>query len=204
MPTKGSMSSVSPTAYLPPLEWFVQAASSGHILLEAHEHYQKGSTRNHCTIGGPNGPQRLTIPLEKGKHQQTPIREVRIAYTDNWPQVHWRSIRTAYGNAPYFEYFGMELEAVYQKKPTFLFDFNLELLEFVLAKAKWPLTIGCTETFVSMENKDASKPFQDKPYPQVFQDRHGFQPGLSVLDALLCCGRALPLLVQDHYAANDQ
>ncbi len=188
------MPTVLPTAYLPPLEWFAQAAISGQILLEAHEHFQKGSTRNRCTIAGPNGPQLLSIPLEKGKHQQTAIREVRIAYTDNWPQVHWRSIRTAYGNAPYFEHFGMELEAIYQKKPVFLFDFNGLLLEFVLKKAKWPLSVTTTEIFAPPLDNSALA-YQSKPYAQVFQDRYGFQPGLSVLDALMCCGRDLPLLV---------
>jgi hypothetical protein len=180
------------TAYLPPLAWFAEAARTGTILLEGHEHYQKGSTRNRCTIAGPNGPQRLSIPLEKGKHQQTPIREVRIAYTENWPLVHWRSIRTAYGNAPFFEYFGDDLDAIYQKRPTFLFDFNLLLLEFVLQKTKWPFGIAYTDAYRSnaLSSTDA---YVAKPYPQVFQDRYGFQPGLSVIDGLMCSGRELKL-----------
>ena len=86
--------------YLPPVSWCAAAWNSEAIVVEACENYQKGSLRNRCFIAGPNGVQRLSIPLEKGKHRQMPIRDVRIAYDEPWQRQHWRSISTAYGNAP--------------------------------------------------------------------------------------------------------
>ena len=179
-------------AYLPPLEWFALPEQDTTITLEAMEHYQKGSSRNRCLIAGSNGVQRLSIPLEKGKHQQTPIRSVRIAYHDNWPLVHWRSIQSAYGNAPFFEYYADELNAIYTSKPEFLFDFNVALLTFVLKKAKWQRNILFSDAYAPTP-PEPIVPYTPKRYPQVFEDRFGFQPGLSVLDALMCCGNNIPL-----------
>ena len=182
---------VQHTAYLPPLEWFAASQKEGIIELEACENYQKGSTRNRCIIAAPNGPQRLTIPLEKGKHQQTLIRDVRISYTESWPVIHWRSIQTAYGNAPFFEYYCDDLNAIYEKKPVFLFDFNLALLEFVLQKTGWKWSVQCTQNFVPVPTERAI--YTPQRYPQVFEDRFGFQANLSVLDALMCCGKHIPI-----------
>jgi WbqC-like protein family len=179
-------------AYLPPLEWFALSEHDTTITLEAMEHYQKGSSRNRCLIAGSNGVQRLSIPLEKGKHQQTPIRSVRIAYHDNWPMVHWRSIQSAYGNAPFFEYYADELNAIYTKKPEFLFDFNVLLLEFVIKKAKWQYRLDFSNTYTPFPPAPVAS-YTPKRYPQVFEDRFGFQPDLSVLDALMCCGNNIPL-----------
>jgi hypothetical protein len=173
------------TAYLPPVSWFGAIGEVSSFAVEAQESYQKGGWRNRCLIAGPNGVQMLSIPLEKGKHQQTPIRDVRIAYREDWPKNHWRSIRTAYGNAPYFEHYEGELVRFFEKKEVFLFDFNLALIHFLIKKIKWTGTVNRTETF---QGATAMPEIKMRPYPQVFEERHGFLPGLSMLDALLCCG----------------
>lgn len=175
------------TAYLPPVSWCQCAVAAGELVLEAHEHYQKGSWRNRCEIAGPNGRQLLSVPLVKGKNSKMPIRDVRIAYDEPWQRQHWRSIRTAYGSAPFFEHYAHELFAFYEKKYIFLFDFNLELIEFVLLqKMKWPGSVAETRAY---------QPFSPTPaaplprYPQVFEDKNGFLPDLSVLDLLMCAGK---------------
>jgi hypothetical protein len=117
------------------------------LWLEACENYQKGSYRNRCHIAGSNGVQRLSIPLQKGKHQQTPIREVRLAYDEPWQRTHWRSIRTAYGNAPFFEHYADEVAPFFEKKYTFLFDLNLDVLHFLMKKMAWPGEIRLSETY---------------------------------------------------------
>jgi len=171
--------------------------------LEACEHYQKGSYRNRCHIAGPNGVQRLSLPLAQGKHQQTPIREVRLAYDLPWQKLHWRSIRTAYGNAPYFEHYVDELAPFFEKRFPFLFDYNLELLRFIFQKIGYAGEIHFTHTYklkseassndfrdvVSPKNTAPPSWFQAAPYPQVFTERHGFLGDLSVLDLLFCCGK---------------
>lgn len=190
--------------YLPPVSWCALLWQAEAVTLEACENFQKGSYRNRCHIIGPNGLQRLTVPLAKGKHQQTPIREVRISHDENWPLVHWRSIEAAYGRSPFFEHYGPELRLFYEKKWDLLFDFNLALLRFLLKKMGWPGQITLSETYlkrsqppapgdfrdaVSPKNEAAPAWFRPVRYPQVFAERHGFVPDLSVLDLLFCCGK---------------
>lgn len=189
--------------YLPPVSWYALLWRAEAVTLEACENFQKGTYRNRCHIVGPNGPQRLTVPLQKGKHQQTPIREVRISHDENWPLVHWRSIEAAYGRSPFFEHYGPELRLFYEKKWALLFDFNFALLQFLLKKTGWPGQIHLSETYAGQTSQPAPLDFRDAvspkkpapawfrpvPYPQVFAERHGFVPDLSVLDLLFCCGK---------------
>lgn len=175
------------TAYLPPVSWCRAVVQAGIVAMEAHEHYQKGSWRNRCEIAGPNGRQLLSVPLMKGKNNKMPIRDVRIAYDEPWQRQHWRSIGTAYGNAPFFEHYAHEMARFYEKKYTFLFDFNFELTEFVLLqKMKWPGRILVTDSY---QPCCPEQPETLPRYPQVFEEKNGFLPDLSILDLLMCAGK---------------
>jgi len=181
--------------YIPPVSWFAAARISPVVVLETCENYHKGSWRNRCTMMSSNGIQLLSVPLIKGKHQQKPIREVKISYEVPWQRQHWRSIKTAYGNAPFFEHYADELRPFFEKKPPFLFDLNLQWLHFLCAKWKWPLQPIFTEQYfdsgqwpLGADYRTAFPVNAALPYPQVFSDRHSFTPNLSALDLLLCCG----------------
>lgn len=190
--------------YLPPVAWFAVAHRGAGAVLEVHENYQKGSLRNRCYIAGPNGPQRLGIPLEKGKHRQMPIREVRIAYDEPWQRLHWRSIRTAYGNAPFFAHYADTLAPFFEKKYPFLFDLNYELLCWLLQKMESRIRLAHSKDFAPKNRQapagDYREAFGPEPadwpegfvparYPQVFMEKNGFLPNLSALDLLFCTGK---------------
>lgn len=192
-------------AYLPPVSWCTVAWNAETVMLEACDHYQKGGLRNRCHIAGPNGVQRMSIPLVKGKHQQTLIREVRISYDEPWQRQHWRSIRTAYGNAPYYEHYADQLLRFYERPYTFLFDFNLELLSFIFQKKwgwkgrfevseqyflphEWPLGQDFRAS-IPADPMQWENGFEPVRYAQVFMEKTGFLPNLSMLDLLFCCGK---------------
>lgn len=184
------------TAYFPSMHWFSRLWNQSSITLEACENYQKGSARNRCHIAGPNGVQMLSVPLVKGKHQRTPIREVRIAYDEPWQRQHWRSIRTAYGNAPFFEHYADGLAPFFERRYDFLFDLNLEVLQFFVQKTGWRGEVFFSEKYgggatSNFELQVSISKLQDLnfSYPQVFEEKYGFLPDLSVLDLLLCCGK---------------
>jgi hypothetical protein len=180
------------------------------VTLEAHEHFQKGSFRNRCRIAGPNGLQRLSIPLVQGKNQQTPIRDVRIAYAEPWQRNHWRSMVTAYGSAPFFEHYRDKMATFYNSRPVFLFDFNLALFEWIATSIgmnpAWTLSSGY-ENEVSDDfrgvilPKQRSNPswFQPMAYSQVFADRFGFVADLSVIDLLFCYGKQSGQVLHQSY-----
>jgi hypothetical protein len=195
--------------YFPPLEYFSKIILFSNISIEAHEHYQKGSYRNRCHIATSQGVQALSVPLKKGKNAQMPIRDVAIAYDIDWQRQHWQSLKTAYGSAPFWEHYAPMLEPLFHKKNTYLFDFNIDILAFFLKilKINNSVTITFTDTYLTentervLDLRNQISPKQSSShaikYAQVFEDKHGFLPNLSILDVILCCGnQALSTLSQ--------
>ena len=198
---------ILPLYYLPNLQYMSKFLIEEQILLEKHEHYNKGTFRNRAQIGTSLGPLLLNIPLLKGKHDGLPITEVKLDNGQPWQRTHWRSIRTAYAKAPYWEYYSDSLAPFFDKEYTFLFDWNLDLLMWLKQKIQLNNNIGFTETFMDKTHPESSiykdklflaKQYQNaeerdssflkKPYIQLFSDRLDFLPNLSVLDLLFCKG----------------
>lgn len=182
-----------PTAYLPNCDYFRLLLSGEAVLMEKHEHYLKQSYRNRCRIYSANGPLDLSIPLQKLAEKEL-ITGKKIAYEERWQNQHWRALTSAYKNSPYFEYFEDELRPFYEQEFEFLFDYNLQLLRTILKILRQKTEIGFTTAF---EKEPANGPdyrallhpkksaiFDHKPYYQVFSDKHGFMPNLSILDLL--------------------
>ncbi len=189
---------VTSTAYFPPLAWLVEAVLLGGWQWEAHETYQKGGWRNRCRIAAANGPLLLSIPLEKGKHQQQPITEVRISYRDDWPRQHAQAIRSAYGRAPYFEHYGPPLLELLETRQENLWDYNLTLTSRLLELLHSPLTVARTQGFTGAVAGAELVTGAHPAYRQVFEERHGYLDGLSVLDGLFCLGPEVLLLAHQR------
>lgn len=201
------------TQYLPPVQFFCKFLEYDQVVLEQWEHYQKNSYRNRTHLAAANGLIRLSIPLEKGKHQQQKIRDVRISYAQNWQHQHWQSIQSAYGKAPFFEHYAPLLSPHFRQQPVFLFDWNLNLIRLLLRVLQIPDKKLVLSTSYSVSPNDQTHDFREKIgpfdpsgeqdphfkatfYPQVFQEKHGFLPNLSVLDVLFCTGPQSLLLLQ--------
>ena len=92
----------------------------------AHQSWQ-----NRNRIKGSQGPLFLSVPvLTKGKGTQK-IREVLIAPNSNYKEKHLKSIHHNYSNAPFFEPFFSQLEAVYAQDHSKLIDLNLEIIRMI-------------------------------------------------------------------------
>ena len=191
------MTSIYSTAYLPSISYFLSCIESEAISIDIQEHFVKQSYRNRCTIAGPNGKQSLIVPLIHNDLSHTPIKEVKISYDTNWNIIHHRSIITAYSNAPFFEYFGDQFNFLIDKKHTFLIDLNMEILEKLLIifriKKEISFTTAYSESYDDNFNDlrttfHPKKVTEIKPYHQVFADKNGFLPDLSILDYLFNCG----------------
>jgi hypothetical protein len=186
--------------YWPNVQFMSKFVRYDQVVIEQHEHYQKGSFRNKCQILGSNGVITMSVPLHKGKHQQTPVREVRISYTRPWYSTHWHTIQTAYGSAPYFVYYGRPVKDILYDKHDTLFALNMVCLNFVcdtlgLPRATLSTAFGRSlpdrddlRELVSLKDPDGDTAFNPQPYVQVFADRFAFTQNLSVLDLLFCLG----------------
>jgi hypothetical protein len=189
------------SSYLGPVQWYA-AFLNNDATIEQHEHYVKQTWRNRTRIAGPNDVQDLVIPVHARNH--TEMREVKINYTEAWQRQHWQSIRSAYGNSPFFDFYADYFAPFYEKKDwEKLLDYNSELLTLTLRLLKQKKEIVFTNEFIaSPENatdlrsqispkisRDENS-FTPKRYLQVFEERHGFIPNLSIVDLLCCVGPA--------------
>ena len=178
------------------------------VYIEACENYQKQSYRNRCRFYAADGVQDLNIPVvhEGGTHK-LPISEIRIDWSKAWLQQHERAIISAYRTSAYFEYYMDEFFAIYAEKPERLIDLNTSLLRFLLDKTGIAADIRFTSKYsreaVVNDDKDIifcsdlretihpKRPNDilatlelEKPYFQVFAQKHGFRSDLSAIDLL--------------------
>ena len=191
--------------YLPPVTYMELFKNFNRVQIESHENYQKNSFRNRCIIAASGGVQTLSIPLKQGKNARQNIKDVQIANETAWQRHTWKAIKTAYGSAPYWIFYADKIECHYSKKYDFLFDFNFALLQTILDLMKKEITadISFTDKYIEKDkipeqskiidfrNKITPKNYSSaavSKYPQVFSDRSGFIPNLSILDALFCTG----------------
>lgn len=187
------------TAYFPPVEYFFAIASSGKAVIEQCEFYQKQSYRNRCRILSASGPEALSVPVVKETTLSRPIREMKVDYDEPWLQIHKRALDAAYNSSPFYLYYKDEIMEVLDSRPAFLFDLNTKLLELLLQMAGVKADISFTEDFAKDWGEGDFRELihpkhkgenllqtykKEKTYYQVFSDRLGFVPNLSILDLL--------------------
>lgn len=188
--------------YLGTVGYFAKLLQYEEIIIEQHENYKKRTYRNRCHLMSANGVLKLSIPLEKGKNQGQNIKSVKIAYSQSWQNEHWRSIQSAYGRAPFYEYYADEIKDIFDSQPETLFDLNWQLMELIIELLQLDLKISFSETFQkelpedTADGRNTILPTKNleaeniklRKYNQVFEEKHGFIPNLSILDLLFCCG----------------
>ena len=180
--------------YLAPIEYFFQLINSDEAIIDKGENYVKQTFRNRCQILSPNGIQNLTIPLVKARQRKV-ISKVEIAYDDNWRKLHWKSFESAYRSSPYFEYYEDDFYPFYHEKEyKYLVDFSTALQEKIIELLSLEANITMSDSYV--ENVAPENDFRNSispkntsslnfnSYIQVFGDRNGFNPNLSILDLL--------------------
>ena len=111
------------TTYFGPVQWYQKLYRADAVVIDHDEPFLKQTYRNRCYIAAANGVQALTVPVEQpGNH--CPVRDVRISDHGDWRRVHWNAIASAYGESPFFEYYQDDLRPFFERRWTFLYDFN--------------------------------------------------------------------------------
>lgn len=168
------------------------------VVLEVCEHFPKQTYRNRATIATPNGRLDLVVPVVKGSKVHTRVRDVRISNEFRWQRQHWMSLQTAYRSSPWFEFYEDELAPFYERSVDFLFDYNESLFQKLMHLLKIKLDYTYTSEYIrpgdvkedyreSLHPKKPAGLFM-KPYSQVFEERNGFLPNLSIVDVLFSKG----------------
>jgi len=187
------MKPILSSVYLGNIDYYTILNQHDAVVIDIYEHFQKQSYRNRSVIHGANGALNLIIPLTK-RGIRTKMKDVKIDNTQRWQHLHWRSIESAYRSSPYFEYYEDDFKPFYTQEYNLLTDFNQAIQQTVLDLIGIDVELSQTTSFEKVENEDyrmllhpkkvPSSHYLEQKYTQVFSDRNGFIPNLSILDLL--------------------
>jgi hypothetical protein len=190
------------TAYWGPVQYYSKFLLFPEIYIEQYETYPKQTYRNRCVVYGPNGIQSLQVPVEGGSFHKIMTKDIRIAYHTSWQKNHLSTLETVYKSSPFYEYYIDDIYPFYQKKYSFLIDYNSDInsvcLKWLKLDIKPKLTTGFIKPFEGHDLRNtihpkAQKEVEDKLfkpvfYLQVFSERNGFIGNLSILDLIMNTG----------------
>lgn len=201
------------TAYLPPIEYFVAMANSARVEIESGEMYQKQSYRTRCHINGANGLLVLTLPVlrsaakgEEGSSHKLPTAQLMIDYSKPWLLQHKRALEAAYMSSPFFEYYMDDIYEILGSGENSLLKMNTRLTvkiaelvgidteirisggNFIMPGSAELQERGIADFRDTIHPKKPALLMEslkmNKPYWQVFTNKQGFVPNLSILDLL--------------------
>lgn len=201
------------TAYFPSIEYFAAMANSRRVEIESGEMYQKQSYRTRCHINGANGLLVLTVPVlrsatkDVGGSHKIPTAELKIDYSKPWILQHKRALEAAYMSSPFFEYYMDDIYEILDSGEESLLKMNTALTVKIasLIGIRTPVSLSDGNFIIPgseelkargiSDFRDSIHPKKDpillkelkleKPYWQVFTNKQGFVPNLTILD-LLC------------------
>ena len=192
--SNGQSTIVLPCCYLAPVSHYRAYYRAGEVQLEVCSHFVRQAHCNRCYIDSPSGALALTVPVVRAEGK-TLMRDIRISDHGNWRHRHWVALESSYSQSPFFEYYADDFAPFYERKWTFLADYNEEMMMLVasLLDISKPVarTTGCTPPPASPKEAVAAQApsaflgdSNVRPYYQVFASRHGFLPDLSIVDLL--------------------
>lgn len=164
------------------------------ISFDENELFSKMSFKNRTIIASAQGPLNLTIPIIGGRDQKNKLKDILIDYSTPWHHQHLKSIKSCYKRAPFFDYYEDSLSLLLETKEDTLFNFLINVQEWVKNQFKNNWSISELHTNDTIEIfRDPYLPknyatYTTIRYQQVFEDQIGFLNNLSVLDILFCCG----------------
>jgi hypothetical protein len=183
----------------PSIQWFIMAQKQGKNNLLQHFSAPNNKYTNKYIIAGPNQLQTLIVPIIASTKSDD-FSQVQIDYSQKWIREHKNALQTAYGKSPFFEYYDYRIFNIFDQQIIELAQLNQNLLELMIR------LIGLENvTFSSLLNNETQLIFNSdnidvttQSFSQVFDDRYGFRPKVSILDLLFNLGP----LCKDYFQAE--
>ncbi|MBO3699265.1 WbqC family protein [Roseivirga sp. E12] len=186
--------------YLPSVAYFVLLSHCEEAFIEGNENFEKQSYRNRCEIIGSNKVQSLSLPVHHGGRKVL-IKDLTIDYKQKWSNNHWRAIQSAYGKAPFYDYYADYFESEIKANYSTLYQLNSRLLTLCLKLLKLDVKLAETSEYSKSppeglldfrshihpkKSLDSLTWFKPQAYHQIFGK--DFVPNMSILDLLFCMG----------------
>ncbi len=185
------------STFFGPVQWYQKLNRAEEAWIEVHDSYQKQTYRNRCLIATTNGIQALTVPVGNS---------MRISDHGNWRHQHWQALTSAYGDSPFFQYYEDDLRPFFTERWEFLYDFNEAIRQKVCELIDIRPKVAFTDCYFKADGPEGDTPFLDlrdaihpkhplpdpdflpRRYYQVYEQKNGFLPNLSILDLLFNMG----------------
>ncbi len=172
--------------YLPSISWYTKYLHASQVIVldiankkEFKIKQSKFASSSQATI--------LSIPIEGGRATHLTFSAINVIANEPWQMQHFKTIKSIYGKAPYFEYFCTQIEQFYNAKYNNLLELNLASISLINS------LLGITNKHSvsnSFQPLTAIEPI-NTTYQQVFMPQQAFVPNCSMLDATLCEGKMI-------------
>ncbi len=210
------MTALLATTYFGPVQWYQKLYRYDRVLIEHHESFIKQTYRNRCVIATAQGPQALTVPVDTtnptvgqvrlsdhGNWRHQHWQALQSAYGESPFFLYYEDDLRPFFTERRWERLTDFNEAICLKMCELL-DIRPQLqhtADFCL-----PATVGTgsqsvpavaladgTEAddyrqVINPKHPLPDSDFTPRPYYQVYAQKHGFLPNLSILDLLMNMG----------------
>ncbi|MDE5608280.1 MAG: WbqC family protein [Muribaculaceae bacterium] len=203
--------------YFGSIGWYAALAASEYAIVDFTSRYDKRRKLTHrTTIADVNGPLDLTVPISRppltDPGRPLTWSDMLVSTHDQWWNIHRVTLESAYGRTPFFEFyidrFLPALTAgVVDRFPTLreLDTFIDRQIRSILGLPECQAVsrpIGSVIDLRRQEPMPLRAGTEWPPYYQVRAARHGFLPGLSIMDLIFNVGPESPLYLRKVLATD--
>lgn len=195
-----------PAYYLPSAAYYATIMAYGYAVIDTSMRFDKRRKLNHrCTITDTQGELTLTVPIEKPDSLTAACwSDVTISSHGEWWAVHSAALQSAYGRTPFYEFY-IDKFTPYISRDTA----GRNLMEHNAALTRTVLDLLGIDTAVMYGTPDfkaiggavddfrftGAEFITEAPYYQIWGLKHGFRPGMSILDLIFNMGPESPAVL---------